>query len=486
MSDYASSRIYRLRRSGASRATRGRGAYSLGKAWRATVGKQAGRKIRDAAVNQVVSRINALGGRGLYQGGRGLYQGGRGSYNNLIAGGRKSMRVRGRMDETQTITISHSEYLQDIYGPSSSGFSVLGFQLNPGLVERFPWLSQIACNYEEYEFIQLLFHYKSTVDPSATSNTSGATGTIVLATNYNPSSPLFTGKDVMMQYHGAQSGRVTEDHTHGVECDPKKNAGSGQKFVRTLPVLISQDLKTYDLGTFQIGLVNVPAAFKDSQIGELWVTYTVKLTKPRMYASIGGLIQEWRCANSVNSVAPVTAPFGVLSDLSVMLQSSLAMRFVQNTTAAGVPINNQYILTFPDHVGGLFRVVLRYEGLNTAPMTVVAGNMQIGSAVINGVTVTSNIQEYPDMLVGGAAGDAPTTAMQGGSGTVWIMEYHYRVQPSVGGLDNYLIISAPSVTAGTLTMATLDVSEMNPFLASPTQDLPTYVNATTGQPVSFT
>lgn len=88
---------------------------------------------------------------------------GRGSYarNEVMVGG----------DETGSICISNREYVGDIFAPSASGtFSVTPFPLNPGLEQSFPWLSQLAANYEEYEFIQLVFEFKS-VFPNTASTT---------------------------------------------------------------------------------------------------------------------------------------------------------------------------------------------------------------------------------------------------------------------------------------------------------------------------
>jgi hypothetical protein len=137
----------------------GRGAYSLGKAWRATVGKQAGRQIRNALVAKAVSGIS---GGGLYSG-RGAYT----ESNGLFEGGRESTVVNGMGDETQSIIISSRDYLQDVYGASSAAFAVESWQINPGLFENFPSLAQHAVNYEEYELIQCVFEYRSTVDISS-------------------------------------------------------------------------------------------------------------------------------------------------------------------------------------------------------------------------------------------------------------------------------------------------------------------------------
>ena len=106
---------------------------------------------------------------------------------------RPTMSAHGGGDN-QEMVITHKEYLQDVYGPADSGFQNNAIAVNPGLSTNFPWLSQIAANYEEYEFIQLIFEFHSTVDPSATNNSSGATGTIILASQYNPDAANFVSK----------------------------------------------------------------------------------------------------------------------------------------------------------------------------------------------------------------------------------------------------------------------------------------------------
>ena len=81
-----------------------------------------------------------------------------------------------------------------------------------------------------------------------------------MATNYNASSPPFSDKATMMEYAHAMSAKTTEHMTHGVECDPSKLGGSERKYIRTNPVVPSQDLKTYDHGLFQLAVANSPAS----------------------------------------------------------------------------------------------------------------------------------------------------------------------------------------------------------------------------------
>lgn len=460
---------------------------SLGRVWRQVVGKHAGRQLRSAVVNRAIGAINgggqaeAYSGAGLYSGrgmysGRGLYSG-RGAYtrNALVRGGRPAMRVSGSNNETQSIIISHSEYLQDIYGPTSAQFSSESWDLNPGIAENFPWLSQIAMNYEEYQFEQLLFHFKPTVDVTATNNSSGATGTIIMATNYNPEAAAFVNKETMMQYHGANSGRVVDRHTHGVECDPRKNSGSPRKFVRSLPVLQSGDASAYDHGKFQLALVNLPSAFFNQAIGELWVTYKVRLMKPRLYSGVGGAIQECRFVNipstnllSTNLFAagiapmqqnsfPITlanSPLDGTSYTNVFSQAVLPTASLQTTAGAAVTLaQTGYVVTFPDYLSGLFELSLYVEGERAISYADPAISI-LGPG--NGTFV-----EYADMYAWGQGIPTPATLSTIDSPTYFncactsklsssssitngiIFQFRFFLRPALGGSDNRLQINIP-------------------------------------------
>ena len=189
-------------------------------------------------------------------------------------------------DETNTIRITHSEFLGDIYSNGGTGFvyalngaggSQLGpFPLNPGLAQSFPWLSQIAQYFEEYEFDQLAFHVKSMV----TEGNSTASGTIILGTQYNPANSAFNTKQSMENYDYSQSMKVTESGTHFVECDATKSGGNPIEYIRTGSIATNQDIKTYDLGFTQLMLNGMSST--PQSIGELWLSYTVTLRKTKI------------------------------------------------------------------------------------------------------------------------------------------------------------------------------------------------------------
>jgi hypothetical protein len=396
--------------------------------------------------------IAGITGMGLY--GRGAYSGRTGgSANNLIDGGDPSMGIIGAGDETEAIEISHCEFVQDVYGAPSGVFYNESLQLNPGLQENFPWLSQLAQNYEEYEFIQLLYHFKSTVDVSATNTANGSTGTIILATQYNPGIPAFQNKETMMQYHGAQSGRVTEPLVHGVECDPEKNAGSERKYTRTKPVVVSQDIKTYDHGTFQIAQTNIPAAFANQQIGELWVTYRVRLFKPKLSSALLLGANECRYTSVSGSETPIL--WTGAQPMLAMQQNSIPLLITQ--------VNHGFVLTFPDFQTGVFEIQVFIEG----------ASMSVSSAA---TTFAGNVTPFVDTYGVSPAGDAPSSgSIIGGTAGYFIFQ-RVSVQPVIGGVDNTVSISL-AFGGGSVSQSSIVVRQVNGSLGqNPLNPAPLYVN----------
>ena len=185
-----------------------------------------------------------------------------------------------------SILVQHEEYLSDVFGPAANTFSNVAYPINPGLEGTFPWLAQIAQNYDEYTIHQLMYTYRSSIAPIGASGT-GQVGTVIMATQYNADEPPFTEKSTMLQYAGARSARVIDGMIQGVECNPNLSSGAPGKYTRAGPTLPNQDIKTYDLGVFNMAVTDVPATYTGQSIGELYVSYTVELRKPKLFASLG-------------------------------------------------------------------------------------------------------------------------------------------------------------------------------------------------------
>lgn len=197
------------------------------------------------------------------------------SYNQLINHPKPSRQIVTASDETNSIVLTHSEYIGDVVPTSSSFQSQYFLSINPGLPGTFPWLSNIAQFYEEYSFLQLVFTFKSMV----TEGNASASGTVIMATQYNPANAAFSSKQSMENYDYAQSAKVTANAHHGIECDPTKHGGGAIEYVRSGAVPSGQDLKTYDLATFQLATTGAQA---NLNVGELWVSYKVVLRKTKI------------------------------------------------------------------------------------------------------------------------------------------------------------------------------------------------------------
>jgi hypothetical protein len=381
-------------------------------------------------------------GNGLY--GRGAYQT---VHNNLFTG--DAMGVIGGHNENQEVVISHSEYLQDVYGPSTSKFTNQGLQLNPGLAENFPWLAQMAANYEEYEFIQLVFHFKSTVDPSATNNTNGATGTIIMCTNYNPDAKDFETKEAMMQYHGAASGRVTDDMVHGVECDPKLNAGTATKYVRIFNTESSK--KDFDLGRFQWALVNIPSAFENSQVGELWVTYTVRLQKPKLTVSLGRQL-------AIDRFLGLGLPFNQPAIAATPQDQNILGCKVQFDTT-GVSGSIGVLITFPEFITGTFNISTSVRFYDSQGNPTGSGASMVPPVLGGSVSPNANFLflEPNDTAVM----EADNAMISAQRSEYFQSDYCVNVRPVTDGLDNtwtrYFTITSGWATVS----ATVEIRPVN-------------------------
>jgi hypothetical protein len=150
--------------------------------------------------------------------------------NSIVKQTRASPHVPMMHSQNQTITVRHKEYLMQV--TSSTGFAVTqAFTLNPGLEATFPWLSNIARNYQEYSIKGAVFHYVPT-SGNAISGTNNALGSVMMQTTYRSTdSPPVSKVELLNEYWACES-IPSESFCHPIECDPKENPFNIQ-YVRT-------------------------------------------------------------------------------------------------------------------------------------------------------------------------------------------------------------------------------------------------------------
>lgn len=385
--------------------------------------------------------------------GRGLY-----TSNHLVQGAgmsRQPIVFDAAPGDNQGFILTNKEYVGDVFGPASAAFTNTAYSLNPGLGSNFPMLAQFAANFDEYEMIQMVFEFHSTVDASATNNASGNTGTIIMCTNYKADSQLYQTKEEMIQAHGGVSGRLTEPLIHGVECEPSLNAVGGMKFVRT-QVVPNSDVKLYDMGLFQLAIQNIPTAFQNQQVGELWVHYKVKLSKPKLTTALAGAQTAARFVSNGSESST--------SWMGTNILSAQTNTFVPQITQ----ISKGIVVTFPSQTSGVFEVKFWAKGTVFA-----AGGTW--------ATVAGNVQAHNDIFATqfGGAGDVANYLSACTQTDSTALVIRVRIQTATGATANVLTLYPVGATgtATTVTESYIEVTEIGAqFATSNSIAQPLFVN----------
>lgn len=322
--------------------------------------------------------------------------------------------------------VRHREYIKDI--SSSIGFTLQSFDINPGLNRTFPWLYNIATNFENYRFRGLAFEFKST-SANALNSTNTALGTVILAAQYNAAAPDFVSKQQMENYEGAISCKPSESALCGIEC-ARRELVLEKLYVRNNPVPDDQDQRLYDLGSFEIATQGSQAA---AQVGELWVTYEVELFHPKMYGGLFG-----------GDVLSAHYTFGGTISTSAYFGSTQTAD--ENNTISCTFTTNAIVLD-PSLTAGQFMIVYRVLGSSTAALVRpnVADNTNVTgvNCFVGGVNVT------------GPSADTSTTLTM-------VHTFDIDGEPQGGG--------AIALSGGTLptsiTAGELWIVQMNPLIVA--------------------
>lgn len=434
----------------------GQGKYSVGKNWRKFAQSKFGRAAQNTAID--LMRNAAYSGMGAYRG------------NQLMAGSSaNSVRVAHVGDETDSLIISGTEYVRDLFCPDSSlEFSALRIECNPGLPQTAPSLSQLACNYTEYEWKQLVYTVKPMLTESVLNN--GFAGTGMLVYNYNASElePVATKEDVMHS-HGNVSGRIIDELVMGVECDPAKGR-TRTLFTRTNPVPYEKDPDEYDYGALYFCTRDIPVDFKNKIIYELHVTYTVELKKRRPGAL--KLINQQRDVFMCKNISGLTAGGANWAEMytSAFLakgqQNNIGCRLrvikAANKTTATTKHMNAVEIIFPASVSGRFSIKCNMEnnsGVQNDTSSATADYVEPSCYLFGSVKPVMDIfpchgHNTPEHKTWGYI-SAKVVNYAG-----FFLEAHVEVLSSTGGVDNIVTIACDTPTSGTVVGGSIVIEEM--------------------------
>lgn len=342
--------------------------------------------------------------------GSGDYQVNEVSVNNLIKPGKAtpSMSFGG---DSLSIRVRHREFLGDILTGGVAGvFTNNVFPINAGLRTSFPYLSQIAGNFEEYCFNGLVFEFISTASPySATS----ALGSVIAATEYNSSMPTYTSKFSMENSSMAVSTRIDKNLMYGIECAANSNVQNCY-YVRhgtsTLPIT------TTDMGIFQLATSPGAAFPTNSVVGELWVTYDVELKRPYLELNRVGSFQSARStainASPLGTASLASATSGSLSNTlftatTIVIPNQIvgdtvfiALQWQAGTAAAYVPCtyavaNGSVLGTGTSPIFGVADGISNAPSAAVATSTAVTENFYVQCTNSGNVTITVTATGLP-------------------------------------------------------------------------------------------
>jgi len=272
-------------------------------------------------------------------------------------------------NKTEAFVFSASELVMDVQ--SSDVLSTQSWLINPTNQSLFPRLSQLANLFEQYEFLGLVFMYKPT-SAFAVSSTNTALGTVILTTEYDVARPPFVSKQEAEAYEFSTSCTPPVGMLHPVECNPKQDILNSRytqgPYVTEIPsslgaLTISDNLS--NLGRLQYMAVGSQAV---ATVGELWVSYHVKLTKPRaLPPSFPCQIQKY--ASSADfvfgvSISPTAENVPAFVFLGQNLGSGvnqLASPFLQNDSTMPPTLGYPVVISSPDGSSGA-NILLSFDG----------------------------------------------------------------------------------------------------------------------------
>lgn len=294
-------------------------------------------------------------------------------------------------DETGSLLVTHRERLMDVFAPSNSGFHQDVFTVSPGIEKTFPWLSQIAANYEEYEMVQCVFEYDGH-SLVGINDTLEVQGSLIMATQMNVKDKPFRDRHEMERFPHASKCAQHGSMAHGVECDPRKIQGDGHRYIRMGGLTKDEDARDFDHAKFTIGQYNTPTELAGKEIGQLFVYYTVKLMKPKISSGRGDAISTFRafCENP-----DATRAFGRLGNDAAQTATN-GMQVAARNSLPLTPTygaSNDLTLTFDPYVSGTFRVTvtISHDG-NASGVTVVpSGSATLVKSLLPIGTDASNV-----------------------------------------------------------------------------------------------
>lgn len=259
-----------------------------------------------------------------------------------------------RVGDAGDCIVIHKEFVTDLVATTVAGaFSAVGIPINPANRFMFPWLSDLAVNFESYVFKALKFIF----EPSVGTSTSGS---VLMAVDYDIADDLPTDKSDMMSLRGAT--RSPPWCSNQYVCSKEDLRKRKTYFVNpdTEGSLNDQglegesyyDRRLDDVGELILASSNASAS---SQLGEFYVEYEVELMTPQAGDSVTPYFSWYQS----NTDGPLTSQ----QPLGPAIGDAIATPFIYRSTPISVTVsggNNRVGFGKP----GTYLYTLSLEGVS--------------------------------------------------------------------------------------------------------------------------
>jgi hypothetical protein len=364
------------------------------------------------------------------------------------------------------LVLTHREFVQQIYGnPTGSTFVSSNFDVQPGLASLFPMLSQFAGNFKRYELISCVFHFNSHLDAGVLQSSTGQVGDICMFSHQDPTAPDFESA-AEFQMNGGKKAPVTRDLICGVECSPTQLRGlanEGINIIRTGPITGKSTYQEYDQAKFQLAVSNTTSDMADKPLGDLFVSYKVRLIEPRISSmkSRTQLVDKFVAYDQTNQTVTT-------GDMYHVLPISYTALDVNNIGASVVidkktdTENEVCTVTLPDWLQGLLRVTVTLETFDEPDENGELDN--IGSEWLVPTTTgeVTFVSFNPELASDGTFAPVANQQLIGikrtdveGGGLVGVAHLYFRVGQAET-VQNSIVLTANSIARGAAAPATIN------------------------------
>jgi len=299
------------------------------------MGGDAGMLIAGKARTLLGQKLQRLIGRGDY-----TIAGDTTAVNALIKGRPSAQNSFG--GDHAEMNVEYREYIGDLVTgtvtndgtvSSNSNLFTTYYNVNPGDPAAFPWLSNIAANYEEYCVEGLIFEFVSTTSPY---NSNSAMGEIIVTSQDNVSGPVLSTRQELFNTEMCTTSRLDRNIMYGIEC---KNKPYQWYFVSSNAGTTDTNLQNF----VRVYLASCVAATfpSNSVLGEIWVTYRMRFRGPVVTASSSANMLFISGSTTLSS--PDGPPSLVLTTPKTWARGSFSFNNVQGIPTINSPLGLQPI-----------------------------------------------------------------------------------------------------------------------------------------------